>query len=301
MEVVISSARKSILYLGRPEVSLDNIRNAVVKTLGPQVTPVFVLAKDGPDASLKVSNQKFDIVILDPKSSRLEESGFVKNYRTNQSTQNADLIVMAPSKDWKVPEEYDMVDQVLDSPCTDETLALALCKALSKSMSSKGSASHTFAVDVRVLNALIKSTCFVCNQYGAENIQLKKPEAKTLDTAWKGDVAASIAIRSRVFQGALLISFDTSLYLKLVSGMLGEDIKVLDPSMADAIGEICNVIFGNAKPDFTDYDISLSLPVILQKGQLPTSPPGSAEIRIDGETPHGLLSIQVTAFAMPNH
>jgi chemotaxis protein CheX len=97
------------------------------------------------------------------------------------------------------------------------------------------------------------------------------------------------------FQGTLLISFDEIVYLKMVTSMLGEEQTGLNADNADAVGEVANMILGNAKSDFTEYEIGMSLPKLLKKGVLPEAPNGSAEILIAGEVAEKFLYIQVIA------
>lgn len=296
------SAKKNILFIGRPLQSLNQVKILLAAALPPETSILIIQAKDGPDASLKAANQKFDAVILDPQCGRLDEGGFISSYLTNKNTASADLLVIAPSVDWQAPANMDkLAHQVLASPCSDEDLSKTLLIAFSKNSqhpSKQVSAqTNSFAVDARVLNALLKASCFVCSQFGVDPIELKKPELKNPNSPpWIGDIAASIAIQSRLFQGALVISFDESVFLKMVSSMLGEDQPCIGPDNADAIGEVCNMILGNAKPDFTDYEISMSLPSILKKDSPFPSPAGSANLLIPAGTPGGLFYIQVIAY-----
>jgi CheY-specific phosphatase CheX/CheY-like chemotaxis protein len=299
-----SPLRKMILYVGQPPSSMEQARNGLVETLGKRADPVFVIAKDGPEAGMKVINQRFDAIIIDHKAPRIGEGTFLQKIRISKNTKSAGILVIVPRADWILQPELSSADQMLVTPYTTELLVRALAKALSANHveppPSPKKSTSSFAVDARVLNAIIKSTCFVCGQFGIEDIRMLKPEVRKPNGTWIGDIAASIGINSRVFQGMLVLSFDQSTYLKMLSGMLGEEFAAITPENFDAIGELSNMILGNAKSDFTQYDVSMSIPKILEKGHAPETPKGSASILIKAETPYGSVYIEVLAFpALP--
>jgi CheY-specific phosphatase CheX/CheY-like chemotaxis protein len=289
-----------ILYVGQPPSSMEQARVGLVETLGKRADPVFVVAKDGPEAGMKVVNQRFDAIIIDHKAPRIGEGTFLQKIRISKNTKAAGILVIVPRADWILQPELSSADQMIVTPYTTELLVRALAKALStnhvEAPPAPKKASSSFAVDAKVLNAIIKSTCFVCGQFGIENIRILKPEVRKPNGSWNGDIAASIGINSRLFQGMLMLSFDQSAYLKMLSGMLGEEFTSITPDNLDAIGELSNMILGNAKSDFTQYDVSMSIPKILDKNTPPHVPSGSASILIKAETPHGLIYMEVLAF-----
>ena len=76
------------------------------------------------------------------------------------------------------------------------------------------------------------------------------------------DISGIIGL-SGIAQGAISISFPKSVALKAVSAMLGSEIKIIGPEMTDGIGELVNIIAGNAKQYLTQYQLTISLPNVI--------------------------------------
>jgi chemotaxis protein CheX len=60
--------------------------------------------------------------------------------------------------------------------------------------------------------------------------------------------------------GAICVSLPMDLSLKLASGMLEEEYSELDEDSIDALKEITNMIVGNAKSNFPDDGVVISVP-----------------------------------------
>jgi CheY-specific phosphatase CheX/CheY-like chemotaxis protein len=293
-----AAIKKVILYLGQPSVAIDEARQSLAATLGDKTNPVFIVAKDGPDAELRVLNQKFDAIVVDHKAPRLNEGSFIKNLKSDKNTKCANVLVIVPQENWELHGVLKTADQTIVKPCTLEILVRALAKALAtpENMPESKEKKSGFTVDARVVNAIVKASCFVCQQFGIETTHFQKPQVQRCDVGLSGDVAASIEIQSRVFKGMLVLSFQESVYLRMLTNMFGEEQTTINSENQDAIGELSNMILGNAKSDFTQYDVAMSIPKILKKGTPPTIPAGSASILMTGETVHGRFFVEVIAF-----
>jgi chemotaxis protein CheX len=64
-------------------------------------------------------------------------------------------------------------------------------------------------------------------------------------------------------QGSISMSFPKILALKVVSALIGMDIKVVGAEVTDGIGEIANIVAGNAKQHLTQFNLSISLPNVV--------------------------------------
>lgn len=94
----------------------------------------------------------------------------------------------------------------------------------------------------------------------AGKIFLKKPSERLV-----GDVSGIIGVVSDAFNGSVVISFPEATFLKVMSGMLGEEITKLDQEITDGAGEITNMIFGQAKVVLNDkgYGIKMAIPSVV--------------------------------------
>lgn len=96
-------------------------------------------------------------------------------------------------------------------------------------------------------------------------------------------------------KGSIAISFPKLMALKVVSAMLGIKLKVVGPELTDGIGEIANIIAGNAKQHLRNLNLSISLPnVVLGKEHTLVSQKGVPTLVIPFQTEMGTFSIEVS-------
>jgi chemotaxis protein CheX len=86
------------------------------------------------------------------------------------------------------------------------------------------------------------------------------------------DVSGIIGLSGSA-QGAISISFPKTIALKAVSAMLGSEIKIIGPELTDGIGELVNIIAGNAKQYLTQFKLNISLPNVIVGRNHSITPP----------------------------
>ncbi len=89
------------------------------------------------------------------------------------------------------------------------------------------------------------------------------------------EVSAIIGLAGEA-QGAVILSFEKESCLKISKNFTGIDSQHIDENVTDAIGEIVNIIAGNAKEGLMQYRIYISLPKVII---------GSADLRMPKNTP----------------
>ncbi|MCP3953201.1 MAG: chemotaxis protein CheX [Desulfobacterales bacterium] len=120
---------------------------------------------------------------------------------------------------------------------------------------------------------------------------LEKPYIKK-EPVPEYEIAGIIGMSGGV-SGCVVINMRKSLALQLVSELLDEEMTELDDDCIDAIGEIANMIAGNAKTDFPDENCSISVPSVVI-GNHKTSYPHDIEvISIPCKAGNGKLVIDV--------
>ncbi len=130
-------------------------------------------------------------------------------------------------------------------------------------------------MDVRYINPFIASIKNVFSTMVQTEVTVGKPVLKpTNDRAV--DVSSVIGLSGDIV-GAVVLGFSCDVACKLASTFAGIEMTLDHADFSDAIGELANMVAGNAKKDFTGHDVSISLPsVIVGKGhhvsQLKTSP-----------------------------
>ncbi len=80
-----------------------------------------------------------------------------------------------------------------------------------------------------------------------------------------GDVSGVIGIVSEAFVGSVIISFPEKTFLKIMSNMLGEDVKEINQEIVDGAAELTNMIFGQAKVVLNNkgYGIKSAIPSVI--------------------------------------
>jgi chemotaxis protein CheX len=64
-------------------------------------------------------------------------------------------------------------------------------------------------------------------------------------------------------QGSIALSFPSDTALKMVSTLVGAPMTGLDMEVADGIGELANIVAGNAKKEINGIGLSISLPQVV--------------------------------------
>ncbi len=108
------------------------------------------------------------------------------------------------------------------------------------------------------------------------------------------DVSGIIGLSGEA-QGSICMSFPKALALKVVSLLVGTEIKIVGAEVADCIGEVANIIAGNAKQHLTQFNLSISLPkVVMGKDHHIASQRGVPTIVVPFECPMGEFAMEVS-------
>jgi len=95
--------------------------------------------------------------------------------------------------------------------------------------------------------------------------------------------------------GAVVLSFSRVTAMNIVSVFAGKTYTALTNEVLDGVGELVNIIAGNAKKDLLDFRISISLPgVIVGSATKIHWPEGVPVITIPFDSNLGSLSVNVS-------
>ncbi len=95
------------------------------------------------------------------------------------------------------------------------------------------------------INPFINATKNVLETMAYVKAKVGKPYLKKDDIA-QGAVSSVIGITGQK-NGTISVTFDEGSILKIVSNMFGEEMKTLDNEVSDAVGELGNMISGQAR------------------------------------------------------
>lgn len=117
---------------------------------------------------------------------------------------------------------------------------------------------------VEFINPFLQATINVLSTMAMLNPKPGKPSLKQGEMA-KGDVTGIIGLTGPA-EGSLAVSFTGSCALKIVENMVGEKYEELNDEVADAVGELTNMISGDARAQLQKigYDFTASLPTVVR-------------------------------------
>ena len=100
-------------------------------------------------------------------------------------------------------------------------------------------------MDVTLVNPFISATVKVLETMASTKVNPGKPFLKK-DKIARGDVTGIIGITGEA-NGTISVTFDEGSILGIVSKMFGEELKEINAEISDAVGELTNMISGQAR------------------------------------------------------
>lgn len=118
-------------------------------------------------------------------------------------------------------------------------------------------------MDVELINPFIDATLNVLETMAFTKAKAGKPYVKR-DKVARGDVSGLIGLTGEA-SGAVAVSFTETSILSIVSNMFGEEVKEMNEEIKDAVGEITNMISGQARQKLEELGRSLkaAIPVVI--------------------------------------
>ena len=148
-------------------------------------------------------------------------------------------------------------------------------------------------MDVKYVNPFITATIYMFDTMLKMKVVPGKPVLKQ-EPFPSFDVSGIIGLSGSA-QGAIVISFPKVMALKVVSALIGVELKVVGPDMTDGIGELANIIAGNAKQNLEGLNLSISLPnVIVGKDHVVASQSSTPTIIVPFTCAMGSFAMEVS-------
>ncbi len=95
--------------------------------------------------------------------------------------------------------------------------------------------------------------------------------------------------------GAVVLSFSRDTAIQIVSKLAGHPFQALGNEVIDGVGELINIIAGNAKKDLHDFKVSISLPGVITGSSYHIHwPEGIPVITIPFESELGPFTVNVS-------
>jgi len=110
-------------------------------------------------------------------------------------------------------------------------------------------------MNVELINPFLSATVNVIKTMAFTEVTPGKPFLKK-DHHATGDVSAVIGITGES-EGSLSVSFTEECIINIVSNMFGEKITAINREVEDAVGEITNMISGDARRELSEKGVML--------------------------------------------
>jgi chemotaxis protein CheX len=149
-------------------------------------------------------------------------------------------------------------------------------------------------VDVKIINPFLAATIHVLKTMADITPVASKPFLKKDATAI-GDVTAIIGITGAA-KGSMSLSFSESSIKAIVAGLIGTPVDDLNDEVKDAVGELTNMISGDARRRLSEESISLQggIPTIISgRGHTVRHIHNGPCIAIPFETPFGGFIVEI--------
>ena len=116
---------------------------------------------------------------------------------------------------------------------------------------------------VEIAKPFIKATLEVLGTMAGISAKAGAPYVKK-DLAAKGDVSAIVGVTGDK-TGTIAVSFSRPCAIALVKGMLGDDVQDILQDIQDAVGEVTNMVSGQARAQLAGMGITLqgSTPTVI--------------------------------------
>lgn len=149
-------------------------------------------------------------------------------------------------------------------------------------------------MDVKLVNPFINATINVLETMAFVTVTAGRPYLKKNNVA-VGDVSGVLGLTG-VANGTIAVTFEEKCILNIVSNMFGETMDCLNHEIADAVGELTNMISGQARRELEEQGkvFKAAIPsVVTGRNHSITHYSEGPKIAIPFETEGGAFTIEV--------
>ena len=124
---------------------------------------------------------------------------------------------------------------------------------------------NPLTTDPQLIRALQTAVCGVLQTLApTTSVKLEEPFTKRADTVLDSEIGAKLEIRSKTFDGCMVLNFPTGAYLSLVEQLHGQLYSAITEANDDAAAELLNMIRAGIRKLITDYIIEKNAPESLR-------------------------------------
>ena len=119
--------------------------------------------------------------------------------------------------------------------------------------------------DKRLINAFVDGVIKTMKTMAQTDVSPGKPYIEQ-NFSVKGDIAGMVGMVAPPLKGTLLISYHKESICGILENMLGEKYTEVNKEVADAVGELTNMIYGAAKTTLNQlgYNFEMAIPSVIR-------------------------------------
>ena len=118
-------------------------------------------------------------------------------------------------------------------------------------------------MSIKYIEPFVDATINVFNDFFGEQPQAQKPFLLKRDDENDWELSGIIGIGGDS-KGVVVVSLSAEMATKLTTRLVGQAVTEVNDDVMDTIGEIVNIIAGNAKKGLEQYRLVISLPSIVR-------------------------------------
>ncbi|MBT3273705.1 MAG: chemotaxis protein CheX [Spirochaetales bacterium] len=148
-------------------------------------------------------------------------------------------------------------------------------------------------MQVKYINPFLNASVNLFQTYLGLNVKSLKPFILE-DPQGLSEVSGIIGLAGET-TGAVVLSFSRDTAIKIISKLEGKTYNALGKEVIDGVGELINIIAGNAKKDLSEFRIEISLPGVITGTTYRIHwPAGIPVVKIPFESDVGPFSVNVS-------
>ncbi|MCM2277895.1 MAG: chemotaxis protein CheX [Oligoflexia bacterium] len=194
-------------------------------------------ATNAQEALSRLRTEKFDAIFSDTRMPRLSGTDLVNALMTLTINTETPVVAMsAHEEDFQLLLITHAKEKIhfLTKPLTIE----AIVKSLRAALPSK--------LNVDFVNPVLDATIHTISSMTGLAVNPGKPYVKKRGEP-SGDISGIVGVTSAGFKGTIALTFPSTTFLTVVSKMLGMEFTEINEENKDAVTELLNIIFGQAR------------------------------------------------------
>jgi len=142
----------------------------------------------------------------------------------------------------------------------------------------------------KIVNPILAATVLVYRM--VLGVEVKRVDLKAAEPTSVWQPCTAVIDLDGAAKGTVCLNLPRRTAFMLVARMFGRDADKNDPNIRDCVGELVNMIAGNAKAELEQYHLTLGLPrVVLGSAREITFPPRSQPLQSDFSSAIGTFSV----------